>query len=75
MEAPFAIKMENEEVFKRDNNGNALLDETTDHVAIWEVGIRQLKTYLQKLVIIYNFLDHGRIDEYRFDQIHWLRKF
>lgn len=39
VEAPFSIIMENHDVFKRDSIGNAVLDDATDHVAIWEVGI------------------------------------
>ncbi|XP_039965022.1 aldo-keto reductase family 1 member A1-like [Bactrocera neohumeralis] len=55
VEAPFAIKMENEEVFKRDSAGNALLEEATDHVAIWEIMEELMSTGLTKSIGLGNF--------------------
>ncbi|CAD6992587.1 alcohol dehydrogenase [NADP(+)] isoform X1 [Ceratitis capitata] len=55
VEAPFAVKMENPETFKRDSVGNAVLDSNTDHIGVWEVMEEMLSMGLTKSIGLGNF--------------------
>ncbi|XP_011189100.2 prostaglandin F synthase 2 [Zeugodacus cucurbitae] len=55
VEAPFAIKMENQDVFKRDSIGNAIMDARTDHVSIWEIMEEMMSIGLTKSIGLGNF--------------------